>query len=113
LQIKTKIVSCPTADSKPLKKEVNGTVILPPLVFPVMGLLWFGQQKCNEEKSSASLGRQVAARFPDMFFNFYLVKNHKIANYSATTKAREKTKHIFGILRSNKNFDAFFTKFKK
>jgi hypothetical protein len=34
LQIKTKIVSKHTADSKPVKQEVNGTVILPPLVFP-------------------------------------------------------------------------------
>ncbi len=33
LQIKTKIVSCHTADSKPVKQEVNGTVILSPLVF--------------------------------------------------------------------------------
>jgi hypothetical protein len=33
LQTKTKIVSH-TADSKLVKKEVNGTVILPPLVFP-------------------------------------------------------------------------------
>jgi hypothetical protein len=32
--MKTKIVSCQTADSKPVKQEVNGTVILPPLVFP-------------------------------------------------------------------------------
>ncbi len=35
LQIKTKIVSCLTPDSKPVKQEVNGTVILPPLAFPV------------------------------------------------------------------------------
>jgi hypothetical protein len=34
LQIKTQIVSCHTADSKPVKQEVNGKVILPPLVFP-------------------------------------------------------------------------------
>jgi hypothetical protein len=34
LQIKTKIVSCHTADSIPVKQEVIGTVILPPLVFP-------------------------------------------------------------------------------
>ncbi len=33
LQIKTKNVSCHTADSKVVKQEVNGTVILPPLVF--------------------------------------------------------------------------------
>jgi len=29
LQIKTKIVTCHTADSKPVKQEVNGTVIRP------------------------------------------------------------------------------------
>jgi hypothetical protein len=34
MQIKAKIVSCHTADSKPVKQEVNGTVILPPIVFP-------------------------------------------------------------------------------
>jgi len=34
LQIKTKIVSCHTVDSKPVKQEVNSTVVLPPLVFP-------------------------------------------------------------------------------
>jgi hypothetical protein len=34
MQIKTNIVSCHTADSKPVKQEVNGTMILPPLVFP-------------------------------------------------------------------------------
>ncbi len=34
LQVKTKIVSCHTADSEPVKQEVNGTVILSPLVFP-------------------------------------------------------------------------------
>ncbi len=34
LLIKTKIVGTHTADSKPVKQDVNGTVILPPLVFP-------------------------------------------------------------------------------
>ncbi len=34
LQIKLNIVSCHIADSKPVKQEVNSTVILPPLVFP-------------------------------------------------------------------------------
>jgi len=38
LQIKTKIVSCHTADSKLVIQEVNGTVILPPLVFPAYGI---------------------------------------------------------------------------
>ena len=33
---KDKNVSCHRADSKPVNQEVNGTVILPPLVFPAM-----------------------------------------------------------------------------
>jgi len=37
--MKTKIVSCHTAASKPVKQEVNGTVILPPLVFPGLTFL--------------------------------------------------------------------------
>ncbi len=38
LQIKTKVVSCHTADSKPVKQEVISTVILLPLVFPGLSL---------------------------------------------------------------------------
>jgi hypothetical protein len=34
LQIKTNIVYYHTADSNPVKQEVNGTMILSPLVFP-------------------------------------------------------------------------------
>jgi hypothetical protein len=41
-------------------------------------------------ESAASFCRQVAALFPDMFCDFDLVKNHKIAINSTTTKAREK-----------------------
>jgi hypothetical protein len=32
----------------------------------------------------------VAAWFPDMFWNFYIVKNYKIDKNSTTAKAREK-----------------------
>jgi hypothetical protein len=39
MQIKTKIVSCHTADSKPDKQEVIGTVILPPLIFPDQSII--------------------------------------------------------------------------
>jgi hypothetical protein len=46
----------------------------------------------------------VAAFFPEMFCKFYLVKNHKIANNSATTDAREKNKQLFGILRILEKF---------
>jgi len=38
LQLKTKIVSCHTTDSKPVKQEVNSTVILPPLEFPALSI---------------------------------------------------------------------------
>jgi hypothetical protein len=44
----------------------------------------------NEGKSAASFCCQVAAWFPDLFCNFYVVKNHKIAKNSTTNKAREK-----------------------
>ena len=44
----------------------------------------------NEGVSDASYCHQVAAYFPNMFYNFYLVNNHKIAKNSTTTIAREK-----------------------
>jgi hypothetical protein len=50
MQIKTKIVSSHTADSKLVKQEVNSTVILPPLVFP--GLVHLrGIANCQAEKN--------------------------------------------------------------
>jgi hypothetical protein len=36
--MKTKFVSCHTADSQPVQQEVSGTVILPPLVFPAVNV---------------------------------------------------------------------------
>jgi hypothetical protein len=42
----------------------------------------------NEGESAASFCHQLAALFPDMFCNFYLVKNHKIAHNSTTAKAK-------------------------
>ncbi len=48
MEIKTKIVCCHTADSKPVKREVNCTVILPPLVFPGPILTsWAGTSPAN------------------------------------------------------------------
>ncbi len=49
MQVKTKIVSCHTADSKQVKQEVNGTVILPPLVFPGYDLTWIGDRSQHSE----------------------------------------------------------------
>jgi hypothetical protein len=54
----------------------------------------------NEGKSAASFFCQVAAWVPDVFCNFYLEKNQKIAKNSTATKAREKNKS--GILRNKK-----------
>jgi hypothetical protein len=61
----------------------------------------------NEGKSAASVCRQVAAWVPEMFCNFYFVKNHKIAYNSTTTKAREK-KQRCGILRMSGIFSYMF-----
>jgi len=55
----------------------------------------------------------VAALVPDMFCNFYLAKNHKIANNSATTEAREKISTDLESLEFKSFFDAYLTKFKK
>ncbi len=49
----------------------------------------------------------MAAWFPDMFCNFYRVKNHKIAKNSTTTKARDKISTDFEILRITEKFDVF------
>jgi hypothetical protein len=43
----------------------------------------------SQTKTAAIFCYQVAAWIPDMFCNFYLVKNCKIASNSTTTEARE------------------------
>jgi hypothetical protein len=64
-----------------------------------------------EGKSAASFCHQVATLVPDKFCNFCLVKNHKIANGSTTTKAREKIRT--DLESSNyRNFYVHLTKFK-
>jgi hypothetical protein len=62
LQIKTKIVSCHTADSKPVKQEVNCTVILPPLVFHAKGFT-YDRNICillNADKANVAVARVAA-----------------------------------------------------
>ncbi len=60
------------------------------LILPSVSIPWRYLSTLNEGKSAASLCHQVAALVPDMFCNFYLAKNLKIDNNSATTKATEK-----------------------
>jgi hypothetical protein len=52
--------------------------------------LTISSQVFYQDKSAASFCHQMAAWVPDMFSHFCLVKNHKIANNSTTTNAREK-----------------------
>jgi hypothetical protein len=54
----------------------------------------------------------VAALVPAMFCNFYLVKNHKIADNAATTEAREKISTYLESVEFKKNFDPCLTKFE-
>ncbi len=64
----------------------------------------------NVWKSAASFCHQVAALASDMLCDFYLVKNHKIANNSATTEAREKISTDLNTLEFEKFFDVCLTK---
>ncbi len=45
VQIRTTIVSCHTANSKPVKQEVSGTMILPLLVFPALYNEWHSVER--------------------------------------------------------------------
>jgi hypothetical protein len=71
LQIKTKIVSCHTGDSKPVKQEVNCTVILPTLVFPgctfsFPGLRWLQNASTRTLRSGSSM-----TSFRDQFYKTF------------------------------------------
>jgi hypothetical protein len=56
-QMKTKIVNCHTADSKPVKQEVNGTMILPPpLVFRDKSFIHWHQQGPDGLAGSVPVG---------------------------------------------------------
>ncbi len=54
----------------------------------------------------------MAAWVSDTLLNFYLVKNSKIANNSATNKAREKNKRRYKILRILECFSCMFDQIK-
>ncbi len=54
----------------------------------------------------------MAAWFPDMFCIFYLVKHHKIAKNSRTTKTREKIDTYLKSLEFKKYLHVCLVKFK-
>jgi hypothetical protein len=62
----------------------------------------------NEGKSATSFCCQVAAWFPDIFWNFYSVKTHKIAKNLTTTKARQK---IITYLEIHRILEFFWCRF--
>ncbi len=64
----------------------------------------------NEGKSAAGFCHQVPTWFQDMFCNFYLVKNHKIAQNATTTKAREKICADLETFELKNFFNACLTK---
>jgi hypothetical protein len=57
LQINAKIVSSLTADSKPVKQEVNSTMILPPLVFPGLSFISQLAKRVRGENSQTRLAQ--------------------------------------------------------
>jgi hypothetical protein len=52
--------------------------------------LFFSSSLTKEGKSAASFCCQVAAWVPDVFLNFYVVKNHKIAKKTQQSLKLEK-----------------------
>jgi hypothetical protein len=66
----------------------------------------------NEGKSAASFCSKVAALVPDMFCNFYFVKNHKIAKSTTTIRARHKISTDLESLEFYEFFDVSLTKLK-
>ncbi len=90
--IKTEIVSCHTADSKPVKQEVNGTVILPPLVFPGRTLACHLEVKGS---NTAPAGHQGANSR-----KVYLATRPKVED--STAKAEVKGSNIATILHQYK-----------
>jgi hypothetical protein len=67
LQIKTKNISCHTANSKPGEQEVNSTVILPPLVFPGLSLATTGAEPDYDETSCETFFIFQLDIFQDLF----------------------------------------------
>ncbi len=58
----TKIVSCHTADFKPVKQEVNGTVILPPFSIPWTNTLAYFSLSTTENKEFNGVLLQLERR---------------------------------------------------
>jgi hypothetical protein len=83
-----KIVSSRIANSKLVKQEVNGTVILPPLVFP--GLVIRKYNLLQSTVLPAGLSAQIFAKFKipkdeESFITCVCIKNAFNAHLKCTT----------------------------
>jgi hypothetical protein len=86
LVLKTKIVSCHTANSKPVKQEVNGTVILPPLVFPA----WIFFQIQRQTGFEINPGVNAIKHFPLLLTEWQnKLKRFNLANILASGQAHK------------------------
>jgi hypothetical protein len=63
------------------------------------------------DKSAAIFYCYVAAWFPDLFCNFYLMKLHKNTDNSATSEASKKISTDLESLEFKENFDVCLNKF--
>jgi hypothetical protein len=95
------------------------------LFYPIQNALAFNQDMCchlalclrllpfHWDKSAACFCQQVAAWVPDIICSFNLMKNHKIANNSAITYAREKINTYLESSEFLKIIDVCLAKLKK
>ncbi len=91
MQIKRKIVCRHTADSKPVKQEVNSTVILPPLVFPGQNSSTLAYSSIRSSKSYISYIRSNRRStgtviLPPLVFPansvYYIIDYEPLQNYT-------------------------------
>ncbi len=87
-QMKTKIVSCHTADSKPSKQEVNGTVILPPFSIPCT-ISIVGSISLSRFLTKSWLSPRDVALYPDNWM-------HQNLAGSATFRQKTFARQTFG-----------------
>jgi hypothetical protein len=75
------MVSCHTANSKPVKQEVNGTVILPSLVFSDLSIYW-----SNWEEFDIFFDEDMT----DVFWSFLSVPSNQIQSLITFEKSWRK-----------------------
>ncbi len=86
MQIKSIIVSCHTADSKLVKQEVNGKVMLPPIVFPGISHLLFAGLPDEQISFWIKQCSMYTYMVLVLYCSFYLFRAAPIRLFFATRK---------------------------